>query len=133
MSSILKISEAASLGLHAMTMIAQSKDKLISAKEISERLDVSYNHLSKVLQRLAKSDLIFSTKGFNGGFKLLKQSDEITFLEIYEAIDGKFRPSNCLLNKTDCHHKCIMGDFVNSINKQAKEFFETKKLSDFTK
>ncbi len=133
MSNILKISDAATLALHAMSIMAQNGDELVSVKEISETLGVSYNHLSKVLQRLVKVGLVTSIKGFKGGFKLTKNIDEITFLEIYEAIDGKFSPSNCLLNKDKCAHKCIMGTFLTSINKQVEDFFSQTKLSDFNK
>lgn len=133
MGNILKISDAAAIGLHAMTVMAQKNDGLISVKEIAETLDISYNHLSKVLQRLVKAELVQSIKGFGGGFKLAKDINSITFLEIYEAIDGRFHPSKCLLNKNECAHKCIMGDFINSINKQVEDFFSQKKLSDFAK
>lgn len=133
MGNVLKISEAASLALHAMAIMAQNKDKLVSVKEIADNLDVSYNHLSKVLQRLVKAELVLSIKGFGGGFKLVKNPDEITFLEIYETIDGRFKPSNCLLNKLECTHKCIMGDFLININRQVEDFFSKTKLSDFAK
>lgn len=133
MGNVLKISEAASLALHAMAIMAKKKEKLVSVKEISDILGVSYNHLSKVLQRLVKAELVISIKGFGGGFKLAKSPDEITFLEIYETIDGKFKPSNCLLNKHECKNECIMGDFLISINKQVEEFFSKTKLSEIAK
>lgn len=133
MGNVLKISDAAAIGLHAMTVMAKKNDALVSVKEISEELDISYNHLSKVLQRLVKAELVKSIKGFGGGFKLAKKVEDITFLEIYEAIDGRFHPSKCLLNKNECSQKCIMGEFINSINKQVEDFFSKKKLSDFSK
>jgi Rrf2 family protein len=131
MSSILKISEASSIALHAMIILASQKDRLVSVKDIAMQLEVSGNHLSKVMQRLVKSELVLSIKGSKGGFKLAKAPEETTFLEIYEAIDGKFKPSACLLNKANCMHTCIMGGLTGSINKQVEEFFKNTKLSDF--
>ena len=133
MGNILKISEAASLGLHAMAIMAKNPQKLVSVKEISETLKVSPNHLSKVLQRLVKAELVLSIKGFGGGFKLAKKPEEVNFLEIYEAIDGRFKPSVCLLNKPDCKHTCIMGGFLKSINTQVEDFFNNTKLTDLIK
>lgn len=132
MGNVLKISDAASLGLHAMAIMAKKPNDLVSVKEISESIDVSANHLSKVMQRLVKADLVISIKGFRGGFQLAKRPEEITFLDIYEAIDGRFKPSGCLLNKANCQHQCIMGDFLQSINTQVEDFFSTKRLIDFT-
>jgi len=133
MSNILKISEAASIALHAMIILTQKKNELVSVKDIANQLDISGNHLSKVMQRLVKAELVVSIKGNKGGFKLAKDPDTINFLEIYEAIDGKYKPSTCLLNKPSCVHSCIMGDLTGSINKQVEDFFKKTKLTDFIK
>jgi len=131
MSNILRISEAASIALHAMIILTQKQDELVSVKDIASQLEISGNHLSKVLQRLVKAGLVVSIKGSKGGFKLAKNPETINFLEIYEAIDGKFKPSTCLLNKASCMHQCIMGGLTNSINKQVEDFFNNTKLTDF--
>lgn len=131
--SILKISEAASMALHAMIVLAKNQDKLVSVKEISAEIMVSANHLSKVMQRLNKAGYIESIKGFNGGFKLSVDSEKLNFLEIYELFDGKLKDTNCILAKHDCGENCIFGDLVSSINKQVIEKFKNTKLSDFVK
>ncbi len=134
MSNILKISDASSIALHAMIFIAQKNNELVSVKDISGELDVSANHLSKVLQRLVKADLVISIKGYGGGFKLAKSPADINFLEIYEAIDGRFKPSPCLLSRIEsCETKCIMGDLLQSINTQVEDYFHKTKLTDFMK
>lgn len=134
MSNILKISEATTIGLHSMVYLALHQDKLVSVKEISKKFDVSENHLAKVMQRLAKAGLVDSTKGPSGGFRLAKNCDEITFLNIHEAIDGPLKTGCCLFGKQVCNSTdCIMGDLLNSTSKKVKEYFEGKKLSDFCK
>lgn len=129
--NILKISDATSLGLHAMIILAQNRERLVSVKEISTNLDISANHLSKVMQRLNKAGFIDSIKGFNGGFKLAIAPEEVTFLEIYELFEGKFKNTACLLSSQKCDGKCILGDLVSSVTKQVREKFEKTKLSDF--
>lgn len=131
--SILKISDAASIGLHAMTILSKNQDRLVSVKEMAAELDVSANHLSKVMQRLNKAGLIESIKGYNGGFKLIKDIEDITFLDIYELFDGKLKECNCLLSEKRCKGGCMLGNLISSLNIQVKEKFKTTKLSDFTK
>lgn len=131
--SILKISDAASIALHAMIELAKNQDKLLSVKDIAAKLEVSANHLSKVLQRLNKAGYIDSIKGFNGGFRLLTDPSEITFLDIYELFDGKIKTTNCILATKECGDKCIFDTLVSSVSKQVKEHFENTKLSDFVK
>lgn len=131
-NSLLKISEAASMALHAMIMLAKNQEKLLSLKVIAKALNVSPNHLSKVMQRLNKAGFIKSIKGFNGGFKLAATPEKVSFLEIYEAFDGKLKCGNCLLTN-NCEKDCIFGDLISSINKQVKDKFKQTKLSDFIK
>jgi len=133
MSSLLKISEAASIALHAMIELVKNQNKLLSVKEISLKLSVSANHLSKIMQRLNKAGFIDSIKGYNGGFRLAVNPSEINFLQIYELFDGKIKDSNCILADNKCGKNCIFGDLVSSINSQVKEKFAKTKLSDFTK
>lgn len=131
-NSLLKISEAATIGLHAMIMLAKNQEKLISVNVIAKMLNISANHLSKVMQRLTKAGFIESIKGYNGGFKLAINPEELSFLEIYETFDGKLKCGNCLLTN-NCEKDCIFGDLVSSVNKQVKEKFEQTKLSDFVR
>lgn len=130
--SVLKISNAAAIGLHAMMILSQNKNRLVSVKEIAAALDVSANHLSKVMQRLNKAGFIDSIKGFSGGFKLIRKAEDITFLEIYELFDGKLKDSNCLLSEKKCHGECAFGDLIFSLNNQVKEKFKKTKLCDIT-
>lgn len=130
--SLLKISEAATIGLHAMIMLAKNEEKMLPLKVIAKALNVSSNHLSKVIQRLNKAGFIESVKGYNGGFKLAMNPEKISFLQIYETFDGKLKCGDCLLTN-NCENNCIFGDLVSSVNKQVKEKFTQTKLSDFIK
>ncbi len=132
MKSVLNISDAASLALHAAAYMAANGGGPSSAAEISRAICKSSNHLSKVLQRLAKVGIVTSSHGPSGGYSLAKPASRITFLEVFEAVDGPMGCANCLLGKTSCASKrCIMGGFVADMNKRARAFFNSKKLSEF--
>jgi len=117
MSSLLGISEAASIGWHAMIILADSGDELRSTAEIAERLQVSGAHLSKVLQRLTRAGLVEAVRGPRGGFSLGKPARDMTVLEIYEAIEGPLQKRTCLLREPICNGKCcILGDLFRRID-----------------
>jgi len=134
MGSILKISEAASIALHTMYYLSVNDDRLVSTKEIAIVFCVSENHLAKVMQRLVKSGFVNSIRGPKGGFQIGRDKNTITLLEIYETIDGAFELKDCLFSCRICEgEKCILGTLIKNINKQVREAFAEKKLSEFTK
>ena len=72
MAKVVSLSEAASLAIHAVVLIASS-DKLVNVNQIAKATAASKNHLAKVMQRLVKSNLVSSTRGPSGGFLLKKE------------------------------------------------------------
>ena len=131
MSNILKITEATSLALHSSVIFAREKDRMVSAKEISKELNVSWDHLSKVLQRLGKTGIVKSLRGPDGGFKLARNPSDIKLMEIYEAIEGRFNYQSCLLGKSVCKsNKCILGKLSERINKDVFDYFTNTTVAD---
>ncbi|MBN1344689.1 MAG: Rrf2 family transcriptional regulator [Phycisphaerae bacterium] len=126
---MLKVSEAASLGLHTAAVLAADPDRTLTTSEIAGGLNVSENHLSKVLQRMVKTGLIRSTRGPRGGFRLNRAPEEISLREIYEAIDGPMRQAACLFSRPVCDGNCILGDLLTSVNRQVRDYFSQTKLS----
>ncbi len=133
MANMLKISEAASLALHTMAFLAKADDRCVSTHEIAGTLKVSENHLAKVRQRLAKAGLVDAVRGPSGGFKLAKPAHTISLLEIYEAIEGPFKPNDCLLGRQPCAgSRCVLGGMTQSINRQVKEYLSETTLDKLT-
>lgn len=121
MSGVVKISEAASLALHTIAMLAQLSEGKLTTRQIAKALNVSEAHLSKVLQRLAKVGLVRSLRGPNGGFSLGREAGQISLLEVFEAIEGPLQSEDCLFGNRVCKNACILGDLMHQINKAVKE------------
>ena len=77
------------IALHSMIYIANRENELCTVKDIAEKFSISENHLSKVLQRLVKCGLLISVKGPKGGFSILSEAKNTTFMEINKLIEGK--------------------------------------------
>ena len=132
MSGCFHFSEAISLALHAMELMARESDTVFTAKTLAERLNASEAHLAKVFQRLVKTDLVISHRGPHGGFKLKRKPEEITLLEIFNAIEGPMRPDVCPMIKDSCpFSKCIFSGIMFKFQKEFMDFIAQNKLSDF--
>ena len=132
MSHLINISEAASLALHSMALIARNQPQRMNVKVLARDLDVSQTHLAKVFQKLSKNGLVKSVRGPAGGFELDKPAEDISFLEIYEIIEGKVNLTDCPLGKTHCvFETCIFGDELNRISVDIYATLKEMNLSKF--
>ncbi len=131
MSNIVQLSEAASLAIHAMVIIARS-DKIVNANHISEITGSSRNHLAKVMLTLSKMGLVKSLRGPSGGFVLAKKPEQITLLQVYESIEGKIAISECPTQKPICpFDKCLLNNILNKVTQEVKDYFANNTLKEF--
>ena len=133
MSKLVSLSEAASIAIHGMILIAGAGESL-SVTQIAEMTGTSKHHVAKVMQRLAKEGYISSQRGPSGGFTLIKLPEEISFLDIYEAIEGKIEIHDCPMDKKVCpFDKCIMDNVMNRMTREFKEYLNVQLISDYIK
>ena len=133
MSSFIHISEAVSLAMHGMGIIASSESR-ISVREIAFRTKASEAHLAKVFQRLVKSGLVKSTRGSKGGLELARSPSDITLYEIYSVLEGPTENLNCLMPDIQCPFKsCIFGGLLHKLNEELIYHFKNHTLEDLLK
>ncbi len=130
MNKVVTLSEAASLAIHAMVLIARA-DGLINVGKISEAMGSSRNHLAKVMQRLVKEGFVKSTRGPSGGFLLNKPAAGITLLDIYECIEGPIVSTGCPLNRQICPmNECLMGGIISQATLLVKDHLASRALAE---
>ena len=131
MPTVLRISDAASLALHAMVTLAEAPDQRVSAKAIAADLSASEAHLSKVLQRLAKAGLVESVRGRGGGFRLARPARRIKLMDVYQAIEGRLPNTQCLMGKRACKRAvCVMGGLLGTVDMWLRAYLSGTRLSD---
>ncbi|MDO4903182.1 MAG: Rrf2 family transcriptional regulator [Limosilactobacillus sp.] len=72
-----------SVALHVLTMISESKEEL-SSQDLATSVGTNASYIRKVIALLKNSGLIESQQG-KSGYQLVKDSSQITLLEIYYA------------------------------------------------
>lgn len=133
MSGVIQISEAVSLALHGMGLLASSK-KRMNIRDMAERVNVSEAHLAKVFQRLVKGALVSSTRGPSGGFELSRPSSEITLFDIYKVIEGDLNLRHCLLRDTECpFNTCIFGGMLENMTNEFIDYLRNKNLEELVR
>ena len=131
MSKVVAISEAASIALHGMILIARSESP-VNVLQIAELTGASRHNVAKIMQRLVKNNYLDSFRGPAGGFILKKDPKKITLLEIYQTIEGEIEITPCPLNKQICpFDKCIMNNVTNKMTLQFREHMKNQTLDQF--
>ena len=109
----MQLSNTVQYAIRILNYIAVSgNEKLNSAKELSEKLDIPYKFLTKIMTSLAKNEFIVSIRGREGGFKLARESSDIVIIDIIEAFTNSNNDNSCLLGIGMCdkNNKCALHD-----------------------
>lgn len=121
-------------GIQAVLYLAARNDQgLIVSDEIAKNLDIPKEFVSKILQSLTESGIINSRKGRVGGFTLGKSPDQITLLDIVEAIDGLEVFNNCVLGFPECspENPCPLHDKWGKLRTQAYNMLADETIDTF--
>ena len=77
----------------------------VRRSEIAKATDAPESFLSKVLQQLVQARMISSQRGSGGGFRLAMASEQVSLLDVVEAIEGPTRLNACMEPGPSCNRK----------------------------
>ena len=86
----------------AMYMATLEQSEYVTIHQISEKLNISFHFLTKILQTLTENNIMVSYRGPTGGVALARPSKEIRLIEIVDAIDGTSIFSECIFGLPGC-------------------------------
>lgn len=116
-SDKLKLTQFTDYGLRALMVLASGPYRSFNSIEIADLLDISREHLIKVLQRLSQGGYVHSQRGAGGGVRLQKQANEIPlgnlvrWLEEGQGLVECLRPDGGHCNLTPmCLLKPLLSD-----------------------
>jgi len=97
-------SKACEYGIRAVIYIwsHNTKGVKLGVKDICKGIDAPEFFTAKILQSLAKQNLVSSTKGPNGGFYINEDQENMRLFDLVEAIDGDKLFKGCGLGLKQC-------------------------------
>ena len=75
-------------GLHCLSWLIDSEAAL-SSRDLAELQGISPAFVAKIFPKLEKAGIVSASEGVRGGYRLARPADQISFLEIVDAIEGK--------------------------------------------
>lgn len=131
------LSNASKYSIKAVLFLAEKSDMnaKFSVTHIAESLNIPKPFIAKLLQQLAKAQIISSTKGPHGGFYLNHDDRQHTICDIIEVIDGPNFFEGCFMGLSKCNDKnpCLVHPIVSAFKENIHKQFKEKSIEDFTK
>src|SRR5215475_3597546 len=131
-----KLSKKADYGLIAVKHLAMHRNEhACSANEIADEYGISTTLMAKVLQKLARQNLVSAKHGSSGGYQLSKAPDQISALEVITAIDGPVLITSCVTSHGNCDatSKCSVREPLRRVNFIILHVLNTFTISHNTK
>jgi Rrf2 family protein len=87
----MQLSQSVTYALQALLQLAESGDGvLITRGKLAATGRMPERFLLEILHDLVKRGILRSTRGGGGGFALARHPEEISLLDVVEAVDGPF-------------------------------------------
>ncbi len=112
-ASLISLSHTTGYAILALACIGSWKGEWVQADQIHECTGVPKPYLRKLLHAMGRAGLINTKRGCQGGCVLARPPEEITLLDVVEAVESRELESNCLLGLTGCSdaHPCPVHRF----------------------
>jgi len=118
-------------GLQAVLYLAlKPRGEMTSIRELTDKLEIPYHFVAKILQDLTRKGLLVSHKGPAGGFCLGLPAKDITLYRIVEAIDGTAFLKNCVFGFPECSEDkgCAVHNQWGTIRESIKKMLISKNI-----
>ena len=130
---MLQITIAADYAIRiALYLGAKNSVSPVSSMEIARQQQIPQPYIPKILQALARGDILTTYPGRSGGARLNHSPSKNTMLELIEAVDGPIALNRCLSGKTKCSRDnfCPGHPFWVKMQESFIKTLQETKLSD---
>jgi Rrf2 family protein len=101
----MQITRQADYALRAMLYLARQygdKDTRAATSQIAEDQEIPASFLAKIISQLSIAGLIQTSRGAKGGVRLARKPEDVSLLEVVEAIDGPITLNECVHDPSVC-------------------------------
>ncbi|MDH3297932.1 MAG: Rrf2 family transcriptional regulator, partial [Gemmatimonadota bacterium] len=95
-------------------LIAQPPGEYVALADIAEAAGLPRAFLAKTFQKLARHDVLLSSRGRSKGYTLARPADSISVLEVFVAVEGPRLLQRCTLWPSRCSDDspCVLHPFL---------------------
>lgn len=124
-------SQTVEYALRAIVHLAACSPEAQTTDLIAVATKVPKAYLSKVLQNLSRAGLVHSQRGIGGGMTLTKKPDELTILDVVNAVEPIVRIRECPLGlRSHGIHLCPLHRRMDNALAMVEDAFRQTTLAE---
>lgn len=104
----------------------------VTLTDIAARQTISLSYLEQLFARLRKAGVVIGVRGPGGGYKLSRDTKDISIAEIIAAVDEPIDSTKCG-SKRNCHKNnepCLTHDLWMGLSEQIRNYLEKISLAE---
>ena len=124
-------------GRYALRMLldlaVNGKDGYTALRVVAERQNISKKYLEQIVPVLHKAEILVTTRGFQGGYKLAREPKDISVGEVLRLTEGNLAPVVCLeTDKNTCKRapECVTLHIWEGLQKVIADYLDGITLQD---
>ena len=125
---MLSLTRKTEYALVAMTELARKAPANVSAREIGQTYRLPLPALTNILNQLARHDLVTSTRGAKGGYRLARDATMISLSDVIHGVEGNSNLTACCAdglngseNLCEFHSTCPVSESIQDVNSMVQE------------
>ena len=129
---MLRISRLTDYGTLVLAHLPSDTAQLLSAADVAAATGINLPTVSKLLKLLGKANLVTSTRGSQGGYRLSRSASEISAADIIDALEGPVSITECSATDSHCDYEsvCSVGGAWQRINVAIRRALDDINLHD---
>lgn len=98
----MQITRQADYAVRAVLYLAKNGEQRSATSQVAQEQRIPPSFLAKIISQLSIAGLLHTSRGARGGVTLAREPQEITLLEVIEAIDGPIQLNECVGENSTC-------------------------------
>jgi Rrf2 family protein len=131
----MQITRETDYAIRCVHFLSSRHDRTLIVDRIAEQMCIPKTFLAKILQKLVKAGIVKSFRGAKGGCQLTRGPEDITLLDVIEAIQGPVAMNACALDSSVCglSSKCSVHPVWIEVRKEVEAILRKKNFAEFLK
>lgn len=129
----MEITRETDYAIRCVYYLAKRPDEVTMVDEIAREMCIPKSFLAKIVQKLAKANILQSYRGVKGGFQLAMNPKDVSVYDVIYAIEGPVAMNVCAVDKKQCSlsAKCKVHPVWVELRKEVEQRLKSKKFSQF--